>query len=150
MAELKVKEVKVFFYVIDDVKLPNGRNLYRTCRLEIHDGPRHVGYYRIWHDEESENIAFYSEKDRHGVLPPGEYKSVPTNHKMIGLIEKDLNMMGYTIPDGHKVVTDAMLTGSVPFPTDWAGWSGDELVEPTMQEVFKVADDALKNKPKTK
>lgn len=131
MAELK--EVKVFYFIIDDIK-----GLYRTARLEIHEGDKNVGYYRIWHDNKTESIAFYAEHDRHGVMPPGDYKAIPTNHKMIKAIEKDLNMMGYTIPDGHKVITDGMLIGEVKFPTDWAGWFEDELVEPTAEEIFKI------------
>ena len=78
-----------------------------------------LGYYRIWHDPETENIAFYSERDKHGVLPPQEYQAKPGNHKLIQYIEKDLNNMGYTIPDGRKKITDDMLIGKERFPKDW-------------------------------
>lgn len=131
MAELK--EVKVFYFVIEELQ-----GLFRTSRLEIHDGDKNVGYYRIWHDRETENIAFYAEKDKHGVMPPGEYKAVNDGHKMIDLIEKDLNMMGYTIPDGQKTITDGMLIGEVDFPKDWAGWFEDELEEIDPKEIFKM------------
>ena len=135
MAELK--EVKVFYYIIDNIIRKEGL-LYRTARLEIHDGDKNVGYYRIWHDRTTESIAFYGEHDRHGVLPPQEYKAIPTNHKMIAAIEKDLNLMGFTIPDGHKTITDGMLTGDVEFPKYWAGWFEDELVEPKQEDIFKI------------
>ena len=38
---------------------------------------------------------------------------------MIRLIEADLNKMGYTIPDGHKMISDGMLVGMEKFPMDW-------------------------------
>ena len=78
-----------------------------------------IGYYRFWHDPETENIAFYGEHEKHGVLPPGTYRAIPTNHKLIRYIEEDLNKMGYTIPDGHTRITDGMLIGTVRFPADW-------------------------------
>ena len=78
-----------------------------------------IGYYRIWHDPETESIAFYSGKEEHGVLPPKEYRAVPSNHKMIRCIEEDLNRMGYTIPEGHRRISDGMLLGLEKFPQDW-------------------------------
>ena len=108
-----LKPVKVHWEEIEKY------SVFKIMRFEIKDGDEVVGYYRIWHDPETENIAFYSEIDKHGVLPPNEYKAYPSNHKLIRYIEEDLNKMGYTIPDAHERVTDAMLIGSMRFPKDW-------------------------------
>lgn len=92
---------------------------FKIMRFEVKCDGEVLGYYRIWHDPETENIAFYSENDKHGVLPPGTYQAKPGNHKLIQYIEEDLNKMGYTIPDARKMVTDDMLIGMSKFPLDW-------------------------------
>ena len=93
--------------------------MFKINRFEVKHNDDVIGYYRIWHDPETENIAFYGEHEKHGVLPPGTYRAIPTNHKLIRYIEEDLNKMGYTIPDGHTRITDGMLIGTVRFPADW-------------------------------
>lgn len=111
MAELK--PVQVHWEAIDKYAV------FVTTRFEVKDGDNVIGYYRMFMEPESVNIAFYGDTDRHGVLPPQTYKVIPTNHKMIRLIEEDLNKMGYTIPDGHKMISDGMLVGMEKFPMDW-------------------------------
>jgi hypothetical protein len=95
-------------------------SVFKIMRFEVKCDGSLIGYYRIWHDPDTENIAFYSEHDKHGVLPPGTYKSIPKNHKLIQYIEDDLNRMGYTIPDAHSRITDGMLIGTERFPSGWA------------------------------
>lgn len=111
MAELK--PVKIHWEEIEKY------SVFKIMRFEVKDGDKLIGYYRIWHDPETENIAFYSDTDKHGVLPPGDYKAIPSNHKMIRFIEEDLNKMGYTIPDAHERISDGMLIGVERFPKDW-------------------------------
>lgn len=111
MAELKA--VKIHWEEIEKY------SVFKIIRFEVKDGEKVLGYYRIWHDPETENIAFYGEHDKHGVLAPQTYKAIPTNHKLIRYIEEDLNKMGYTIPNAHERITDGMLIGTMRFPTDW-------------------------------
>ena len=111
MAELK--PVKIHWEEIEKY------SVFRIMRFEVKYNDDVIGYYRIWHDPETENIAFYGEHDKHGVLAPGTYRANPTNHKLIRYIEEDLNSMGYTIPDGHSRISDGMLLGTVRFPSDW-------------------------------
>jgi hypothetical protein len=111
MAELK--PVKVHWEAIDRYAV------FVVTRFEVMYEDQLVGYYRIFMEPNSVNIAFYSDTDRHGVLPPETYKVIPTNHKMIRMIEDDLNKMGYTIPDGHTKISDGMLVGMERFPMDW-------------------------------
>lgn len=94
-------------------------SVFKIMRFEVKHNDKVVGYYRIWHDPDTENIAFYSVDDKHGVLPPGEYQAKPGNHKLIQYIEEDLNKMGYTIPDARKTITDDMLIGKEKFPMSW-------------------------------
>ena len=109
----ELKKVKVHWEEIEKYVV------FKVMRFEVKYEEEVIGYYRIWHDPETDNIAFYSDNERHGVLPPQEYKAVPKNHKMIRYIEEDLNKMGYTIPDAHKRISDGMLIGVERFPTDW-------------------------------
>ena len=111
MSELK--PVKIHWEEIEKY------SVFKINRFEVKHNADVIGYYRIWHDPETENIAFYGEHEKHGVLPPGTYRAIPTNHKLIRYIEEDLNKMGYTIPDGHTRITDGMLIGTVRFPADW-------------------------------
>lgn len=94
-------------------------SVFKIIRFEVKCEDEVIGYYRIWHDPNTENIAFYSEKDKHGVLAPQEYQAKQSNHKLIQYIEEDLNKMGYTIPDARKTITDGMLVGMQKFPPNW-------------------------------
>ena len=113
MADLK--PVKVHWEVIEHY------NVFNIIRFAVKDGEEEIGYYRIWDDPDTNSIAFYgvSKEDRHGVLPPKEYKAQPNNRKMIRLIEKDLEERGYYIPDGHQKISDYMLIGKEKWPTGW-------------------------------
>ncbi len=113
MEEANLKPVKIHWEEIEKY------SVFKIMRFEVKYGQKVLGYYRIWHDPETENIAFYSDNDKHGVLPPQEYQAKPGNHKLIQYIEKDLNSMGYTIPDARKQITDDMLIGKEHFPKDW-------------------------------
>lgn len=109
----ELKSVKVHWEEIEKYVV------FKVMHLEVKYQDQVIGYYRIWHDPETENIAFYGENEKHGLLAPGEYKAIPSNHKMIRYIEEDLNKMGYTIRDAHKRISDGMLIGVEKFPTDW-------------------------------
>lgn len=116
MAENSLKQVKISWRVIEKL------GPFTTTRLEIKWEDQVIGYYRIYDDPDTNNIAFYGENgnsDKHGVLPPKEYNAQPNNHKLIRYIEKDLEKMGYFIPDAHKMVSDYMLTGKEKFPAVW-------------------------------
>ncbi len=108
----ELKEVKVHWDEVEHY------TVFKILRFEVKCGDEVVGYYRIWHDPDTENIAFYGEHDKHGVLAPQQYKSVPTNHRMIRLIEEDLNKMGYTMTEAYRKITDGMLLGMEKFPAD--------------------------------
>ncbi len=110
MSELK--NVKIHWELIEKYVV------FRIARFEVMYQDEVVGYYRIWHDPDTENIAFYGENDKHGVLAPQMYKSVPTNRKMSRIIEEDLNKMGYTMAPYHRKITDGMLLGLEKFPSD--------------------------------
>lgn len=110
------KQVRIHWEIIEKYVV------FQVMHLEIKCEDKVIGYYRIWHDPETESIAFYSGKEEHGVLPPQEYRAIPSNHKMIRYIEDDLNKMGYTIPDGHRRISDGMLLGQEKFPKDWDVW----------------------------
>jgi hypothetical protein len=114
MAELK--PVKLHWEMIEKFKV------FSTANLVVKDGEEEIGYYRIFDDPETDNIAYYgliNKEDRRGILPPKEYKAQPNNRKMVRLIEKDLEEHGYYIPDGHKMLTDYMLVGKEKLPQTW-------------------------------
>ncbi len=111
MADLK--PVKVHWEIMDKYIV------FTVARFEVKYEDKVIGYYRLFNEPESVNIAFYSDEDKHGVLPPQTYKAIPTNHKLIRYIEDDLKKMGYMIPDGHAKISDGMLIGTERFPSDW-------------------------------
>ncbi|MCD7921736.1 MAG: hypothetical protein LUE14_02180 [Clostridiales bacterium] len=111
MAELK--QVKIHWEMLERY------SVFQVMRFEFKYEDKGIGYFRIWNSPETCNIAFYSENEKHGVLPPEEYKAVPNNHKMIRYIEEDMNKMGYTIGENYRKITDGMLIGVQRFPTDW-------------------------------
>lgn len=113
MADTNLKAVNIHWEEIEKY------SVFKIMRFEVKYEGKVVGYYRIWFDPDTVNIAFYSTDDKHGVLPPGQYQAKPGNHKMIQYIEEDLNKMGYYIPDGHKMISDDMLVGKKRFPSDW-------------------------------
>ena len=108
----ELKKVRIHWEILDKYAV------FLTARFEVSDGDTVIGYYRLFQEPNSVNIAFYSETDRHGVLPPETYKAIATNHKLIRFIEEDLNKMGYTIPDYRKI-SDGMLVGLERFPKEW-------------------------------
>ena len=131
-------KVQVFLYVIEEMS-----GLYRTCRLEIHRGDENVGYYRIWHSRDTDNIAYYSAKDKHGVLPPDTYSAKKNGTRLFEEIKKDLYLMGYEIAESPVPITDDMMVGEVDLPKDWEGWYPDKLEEIDMQNIFKVKSNPM-------
>ncbi len=95
--------------------------VFSVFHLAIKAKDEEIGYYRIFSEPNSDNIAFYGKEkeDRRGILPPEQYKAHENNRKMIRLIEKDLEEHGYYIPDGHKMITDMMLIGKEKWPSIW-------------------------------
>lgn len=69
MSELK--PVKIHWEEIEKY------SVFKINRFEVKHNDDVIGYYRIWHDPETENIAFYGEHEKHGVLPPGTYRRFP-------------------------------------------------------------------------
>lgn len=92
--------------------------VFMTMRFEVSYYGQVVGYYRIWHDPDTVNIAWYSDEGNHGVLAPGDYQAVDGSIKMINMIQNDLHKMGYTIPKGWERITDDMLIGKKKFIAD--------------------------------
>lgn len=133
-------EVQVFLYVIEEIA-----GLFRTCRLEVHQGDKNIGYYRIWHSRDTDNIAYYSQKDRHGVLPPDTYKAEHGGTFMFEEIKKDLHLMGYEIADSEEPITDDMMVGEVPLPKNWPGWYADKVEEIDMKNIFKVKSHPMED-----
>lgn len=110
-----LKKAKIQWNVVEKY------TVFSVARLEFKDGNNVIGYYRIWHSPETENIAYYgNDSTRRGILPPGEYKVKAESKKMVGLIKADMEKMGYEVPGFEDMLDDMIIVGEADFPHDWA------------------------------